>query len=77
MAQVNYDKAKIEGLARKMWFVLVAIFALLILWRLYEWTNGRANIYGILPPLGMILLGASTIVGPTNNPFITSCSLSP
>lgn len=51
---------------RVVWSILMAVFAALVLWRLYEWSNGRDNLRGILSPLGMIFVGAGAIIRPRN-----------
>jgi polyferredoxin len=51
---------------RVVWMVLVAVFSALVLWRLYNWSNGQDNLRGILSPLGMIFVGLGAIIRPRN-----------
>ena len=46
--------------------ILIAVFAVIILLRLYDWSNGRDNGRGILSPLGMIFVAAGALIRPRN-----------
>jgi hypothetical protein len=50
----------------KIWMVLIPFFLLIIIWRLYNWSNGQENFVGVLPPLGMIFVGMGTLIRPRN-----------
>lgn len=63
------DNAKREKSLRTIktiWMFLIPVFAVVVLMRLYNWNNGRDNLVGILPPLGMILVGVAQIIGKRN-----------
>lgn len=62
------EKENMPTLAIKAWYVLIPIFALIILWRLYDWSRGEDHLSGILSPLGMIFIGLATITGTRNPP---------
>jgi len=51
---------------RLVWTILTAVFALIVLWRLYDWSNGRENLRGILSPMGMIFVGLGALIRPRN-----------
>ena len=51
---------------RILWMILIPIFALVIILRLYNWSKGKDDFYGILAPLGMIFVGLSQIAGTRN-----------
>ncbi len=50
-------KAKVAQTMRVTWMILTPVFAALVLWQLYGWSNGRDNLRGILSPLGMFFVG--------------------
>lgn len=59
-------KAKAEKMMRIIWIVLIAIFSVLALWRVYDWSRGQDNLRGVLSPFGMIFLGIGAIIRPQN-----------
>ena len=59
-------KAKLEQTMRVIWTILIAIFAVIAAWRLYDWSRGQDNLRGVLSPFGMIFLGIGAIVRPRN-----------
>lgn len=62
----NSKAAKINNTMRVVWIILVTVFAAVILWRVYTWSNGQGNLRDILSPLGMIFIGLGIIVRPYN-----------
>lgn len=52
--------------ARKFWMYLIPVFALLILFMLYNWSQGKGNLRSILSPLTLIAIGLSTIFSTRN-----------
>jgi len=62
----NSKNAKITNTMRTIWIVLITVFVAVILWRVYEWSNGQGNLRDILSPLGMIFIGLGIIVRPQN-----------
>ena len=54
--------------ARKFWYFLTPIFVLIVLWRVYQWTQGGDELWGGLPSLGMVFLGLSIIAGKERKP---------
>ena len=62
----NAKREKSLRTIRIVWMFLIPIFAVIVLLRLYNWSNDRGNLVGILPPLGMILVGLAQIVGRRN-----------
>ncbi|HXH69349.1 MAG TPA: hypothetical protein VNI60_03280 [Pyrinomonadaceae bacterium] len=55
--------------ARTMWMILIPIFAVLVLFNLYNWTRGKDGLSGILSPLGMMFVGLASITGSRNKPL--------
>lgn len=51
---------------RAIWIMLMVVFAALVVYRLYEWSQGRDSLRGILSPFGMIFVGAGAIIRPYN-----------
>ena len=62
----NSKAAKINNTMRIVWIILITVFAAVILWRVYDWSNGQGNLRDILSPLGMIFIGLGIIVRPHN-----------
>jgi hypothetical protein len=62
-SKADLKKAKTLRLIRKVWMVLVPLFAAIILWRLYNYSNGNDSLSGILSPLGMLLIGIASLLG--------------
>jgi cytochrome bd-type quinol oxidase subunit 2 len=62
---------KVQRTARVLWLVLMPIFALLALWRVYNWTQGKDNLYNTLPLFGMIFVGLASITRPRNKNLAT------
>jgi hypothetical protein len=63
------EQEKMQALATKVWYVLIPVFALVVLWRLYDWSRGEDHLAGILSPLGMIFIGLATITGRRHQPL--------
>ncbi len=59
-------KAKAAQTMRVIWIILIAVFAVIVLWRLYDWSNGRDSLRGILSPLGMIFVATGALIRPRN-----------
>lgn len=59
-------KEKLMRTVRILWLFLSAIFALIVLWRLYTWSQGKDGLHEILSPLGMCFVGLATITGSRN-----------
>ena len=59
-------KEKLLRTARIVWSILIVAFGIVVLLRLYSWSQGKDDLHEILSPLGMIFLGLSTIVGSRN-----------
>ena len=56
--------------ARKVWMFLIPLFAVIILFNLYNWwTQGKDTLPSILSPLGMIFVGLASITGSRNKPL--------
>lgn len=51
---------------RPIYYFLIVLAVLLIVWRVYQWSQGRDNFYGIGSPLGLVFLFAAMIVGKSN-----------
>lgn len=51
---------------RVIWMILSVVFVGIVLLDLYLWSNGKGNLRGILPPLGMIFVGIGAIIRPRN-----------
>lgn len=62
----NPKNAKMLQTMRIIWMILIAVFAAVVLWRLYDWSNGQDNLRGVLSPLGMIFVGAGALIRPRN-----------
>lgn len=60
------QKAKLARTMQIVWTILIAVFVVIITFRLYGWANGTDNLRGILSPLGMIFIGAGAIIRPRN-----------
>lgn len=56
-------KARQMRTIRKIWMFLIPLFVIVVLFNLYNWSNGEGNIRSIYPPLGMIFVGLATTVG--------------
>lgn len=63
---VDSKNAKTMRLLGNAWKILIAFFAVIILWRVYGWSQGQENLTSILPPLGMIFVGLGALVRPRN-----------
>lgn len=63
---LDAQKAKTVRTMRLVWMVLIAIFALLAVWRFYDWSRGQDNLRGVMSPFGMIFLGIGAIIRPQN-----------
>lgn len=59
-------RAKLEKTLRAIWTVLLVVFALLIVFDFYQWTQGKGNLRSILSPFGFIFLGAAMLIRPRN-----------
>ncbi len=59
-------KEKLLRTVRIIWSMLSAVFALIVLWRLYNWSQGKDGWHEILSPLGMVFVGLGTIIGSRN-----------
>jgi hypothetical protein len=62
----NAKREKSLRTIRIIWMFLIPIFAIIVLLRLFSWNQGQGNLVGILPPLGMILVGLAQIIGKRN-----------
>lgn len=51
---------------RLVWTILTVVFAVMVLWRLYDWSNGHENLRGFLSPIGMIFVGVGALIRPRN-----------
>ena len=60
------QKAKSARTIQVIWTILIAAFAVVIVFNFYNWTQGKENLRGILSPLGMIFVGAGAIIRPRN-----------
>lgn len=60
------NKNKTMKTMRIIWMILTAVFAAIILWRLYQWSNGQDNLRGILSSFGMVFVGLGAIIRPRN-----------
>lgn len=60
--EADLKKAKTLRMIRTVWMILVPLFAAIILWRLYNYSNGKDNLSGILSPLGLTLIGIASII---------------
>ena len=60
--EADLKKAKTLQMVRTVWMILVPLFAAIILWRLYNYANGKDNLSGILSPLGLMLIGIASIL---------------
>ena len=58
------QNAKTARTMQVVWAVLIAVFLVIIAFRLYGWANGTDNLRGVLSPLGMIFVGAGAILRP-------------
>lgn len=65
-SEEGLNKNKTMRTMRVIWMILTAVFAAIVLWRLYQWSNGQDNLRGILSSLGMIFVGLGAIVRPRN-----------
>ena len=63
------DKTSMESWAIKAWYFLIPLFVLIIVWRLYDWSQGRDDFFGIFSPLGMIFVGLASLAGRQNRPL--------
>ena len=59
-------KAKAVQTMRIVWIILIAVFAVIAVWRIYDWSRGQDNLRGVLSPFGMIFLGIGAIMRPQN-----------
>jgi UDP-N-acetylmuramyl pentapeptide phosphotransferase/UDP-N-acetylglucosamine-1-phosphate transferase len=60
------QKANSNRTVQTIWTILIVVFAVVIVLNLYNWTQGKENLRGILSPLGMIFVGAGAIIRPRN-----------
>ncbi len=60
------NKNKTMKTMRIIWMILIAVFAALVLFRLYSWSKGEDNLRGLLSPLGMVFVGLGAIIRPRN-----------
>ncbi|MDQ3131454.1 MAG: hypothetical protein M3Q99_11930 [Acidobacteriota bacterium] len=60
--EVDLKKAKTARTIRIVWMILIALFGAVILWNLYNYTNGKDNLRSILSPLGMVFLGIASLL---------------
>ena len=63
---VDAKKAKQIQTMRVIWIILLAVFTVIAVWHLYDWSRGRDNFRGALSPFGMIFLGIGALVRPKN-----------
>lgn len=63
---LDAKNAKAWKTMRFIWMILIAIFALLAVWRLYDWSRGQDNLRGVMSPFGMLFLGIGAIIRPQN-----------
>lgn len=68
MNNLDRDEKKRRQLewARKAWLVLIPIFALLVLFMLYNWSQGKGSLTSIFSPLALMFVGLSTIFSTKN-----------
>ena len=59
-------KAKATQTMRVIWIILIAVFSVIFLWRLYDWSNGRDSLRGIMSSFGMIFVGIGALIRPRN-----------
>ncbi len=59
-------KGKLMRTLRIIWSILIAVFAAVILFRIYSWSQGQGNLHEILSPLGMIFVGLANIFSTRN-----------
>lgn len=60
---------KASKTARTLWMVLTPIFAVLLLFNLYRWTQGKDTLSSILSQSGVMLIGLATLIGSRNKPL--------
>lgn len=58
----NEKKARQVEMARKVWLVLTPLFAVLVLFMLYNWSRGNGSLTSIFSPLALMFIGLSTLV---------------
>jgi ABC-type proline/glycine betaine transport system permease subunit len=51
---------------RTVWLILIPIFALLVLFMLYNWSNGDGRLTSIFSPLAFICIGLSNLFSTKN-----------
>jgi hypothetical protein len=51
---------------RTIWMIVTAVFAAIVLWRLYLWSNGQDNLRSVLSSLGMVFVGLGAMIRPRN-----------
>jgi hypothetical protein len=59
-------RAKNIQTMRTIWMILIVVFAVIAVWRIYDWSLGQDNLRGVLSPFGMIFLGTGAIIRPRN-----------
>ncbi len=59
-------KEKAARTMRVIWSILTPVFALIVLFQLYEWSRGDDSLRGILSPFGMIFLGLANMFARRN-----------
>lgn len=56
---------------RVVWLILIPVFAAIILLDLYEWSQGKDELRHILAPVGMLFVGAASLIRPRNKNLAT------
>jgi len=51
---------------RTIWMILIPLFAVLALFNLYRWTQGKDGLPSFLSQSGMVLVGLAVIIGSRN-----------
>jgi len=61
-----YNAAEIKSSVRIIIYFLMAMNALLIAWRVYQWSQGADKLYNIGTSVGFIFLFAALLTGKQN-----------
>lgn len=61
-SEAELKKAKSYRAMKIIWTILIAVFSVIIVIRLYEWSQGKDNFRGILAPIGLVFVGAGVLV---------------
>ena len=56
---------------RVLWTILLPVFALIVLYDLYEYSQGRDELRHALAPFGMLFVGAASLIRPRNKNLAT------